>query len=280
MVRTRSFRALAAAGLLALAGGCAPARGGAADPPPVSDAPSDARTLIHALHHRYADGWYRTLFFRQTVLRRTPGAAESPPPEVWAEYAEIPRRLRIDFDDGASGNGVIFAGDSLYVFRADSLARRAAQRNPLMLLAFDMYVQPPERTLALLREEGFDLERFHRATWEGRPAWVVGAEPGDLRSPQFWLDAERLLFVRLIQPTGPNGERISDIRFHRYEPLGGGWIAPEVVFLLDGEEIMREEYYDIRADLPLDPRLFDPDHWHTVGPRSRAEAGSGVNSQR
>jgi hypothetical protein len=219
----------------------------------------DGETLIRALHARYAAHWYRSLSFKQTVIRS--GAAADRPPEIWVEYAEIPGRLRIDFDGGASGNGVLYLGDSLYVFRADTVARRLAQRNPLMLLGFDMYVQPPEHTLEVLRAEGFDLARFHQTEWQGRAAYVVGADPGDLTSPQFWVEAERLLFVRLIQPAGPDRTRTSDIRFNRYEPIAGGWIAPEVVFLLDGEEVMREKYFDMEADVDLDPRLWDPARW-------------------
>ncbi|HUG39398.1 MAG TPA: hypothetical protein VMM12_02880 [Longimicrobiales bacterium] len=46
-----------------------------------------------------------------------------------------------------------------------------------------------------------------------------------------------------------------------YQPLEGGWIAPLVVFRLDGREFMREEYYDIVADTTLPDGVFDPGRW-------------------
>jgi hypothetical protein len=69
--------------------------------------------------------------------------------------------------------------------------------------------------------------------------------------------------------------RPSDSRFDGYAPLAGGWIAPEVGFLVDGEAVMREDCFDAQADLPLDPRLFDPAHWRATrgaGPRGTAAA--------
>jgi hypothetical protein len=259
----RTHRTLALALLL---GACAPAVRPVAHP----ETPmiQNTESLISALHGRYADRWYRTLSFKQAVIRSEAGSTVGEP-AIWIEYAEVPGRLRIDFGNGESGDGVIFEGDSLYVFQADALVRRVAQRNPLVVLGFDMYVQPPERTLQMLREEGFDLAKFHRATWQGEEVYGVGAEPGDERSPQFWVEAERLLFVRLIQPQGADGSQVRDIRFNRYQPLGGGWIAPEVVFLVDGEEVMREDYFDMQSDVPLDPRLFDPEHWKVVRTSAR-----------
>ncbi|MEN8374894.1 MAG: hypothetical protein ABFS34_05540 [Gemmatimonadota bacterium] len=218
-----------------------------------------AEQLVRAMHDRYADSWYRTLFFKQTVIR-TPPEGEPPPDEVWTEYMTLPGQLRIDLTDGYNGSGAIFRGDSTYVFRNGALAVVRDQRNALLVLGFDVYAQEPEVTLEILGGIGFDLSVLRSDTWQGRPAWVVGAAEGDLTTPQFWIDAERLLFTRLIQPS-PNGAGISDIRFDDYEPLAGGWIAPTVVFLTDGRETLREEYFDVEANPDLDPALYDPEAW-------------------
>lgn len=245
------------------AGGQAPASAlGATSAPAVTDAES----LVRAMQHRYAGSWYRTLSFKQTVKRTNPDGTH-PPTEVWTEFAEFPGKLRIEFGEPAVGSGAIYAGDSVFVFRDGALTRSAAQRNPLLLLGFDVHVQPPEQTLRLLREEKFDLGRFHESTWQGRPVYVVGAEEGDLKSTQFWVDRERLLFVRLLQPSPQDPTKTSDIRFDAYRPIGGGWIAPEVVFLLDGREVMREDYFDMEVDVPLAPGLFDPVRWSAAGMR-------------
>ena len=75
------------------------------------------------------------------------------------------------------------------------------------------------------------------------------------------MDRERLLFARLVEPSPEDPSRTSDVHFNAYRPAGSGWIAPEVVFLLDGREVMREEYFDVEADVELAPGLFDPDRW-------------------
>lgn len=227
--------------------------------------PRTAAALIRAMHARYADTWYRTLGFRQTVKRIRPDGTPMPD-AVWTEWAEVPGMLRIDLAREYNGNGVIYRGDSLYVFRDGALVQASADRNALLILGFDVYGQAPERTLAVLGEEGFDLSRMRTDTWQGRAAYVVGADAGDERTRQFWVDEERLLFVRLVEPLEQDTTRTMDIRFDEYEPLAGGWIAPLVVFLLDGREIMREEYFEIVVNPTLPGGTFDPTAWGPVGP--------------
>lgn len=257
-------------GLIALLAACTAPRGdeapGSKEAPPAS--PPDAQItsaeqLVRAMHDRYAGRWYRTLSFKQTVTR-TAADGSHPPKEVWAEYAEIPGKLRIDLAERYNGNSVLYANDSLYVFRDGALARKSARRNPLLVLGFDVYGQSPERTLQVLREEKFDLSKFHTDTWQGRPVYVVGADSADLHSPQFWVDRERLLFVRLLEPQAQDSSKTSDIRFDDYRPLGQGWISPTVVFLVDGKEVMREEYFDMTADPALPAGVHDPARWGAV----------------
>ena len=107
--------------------------------------------------------------------------------------------------------------------------------------------------------EGFDLSKVREDTWEGRPAWVVGAAAGDLASHQFWIEKERLIFLRLVQKT-PAGA-ISDIRFTKYEPLWRGWIGTVVVFNTDGKETFREVYRDWRVNPDVTDSLFDTSAW-------------------
>jgi hypothetical protein len=219
--------------------------------------------LVAAMHDAYADRWYRSLAFKQNVIR-TPPEGAPPPIEVWTEYMEVPGLLRIDLADGYDGDGVIFRGDSVYSFRGGELAATREDRNPLLVLGFDVYAQAPERTMEVLGGLGFDLSVLREDTWQGRPSYVVGAAAGDTISAQFWIDAERLVFTRLIRPSA-DGASTSEIRFDDYEPLGDGWISPTVVFLNGGREVMREEYFDIEADPDLPSGLFDPEEWGPPG---------------
>lgn len=261
VLRSATFGALC---LAACASAPAPARPAAEPASPLGEAAAtgpirDAASLLRAMHDRWAARWYHTVSFRQRTSRVLPG--DSVRVETWYEWIALPGKLRIQMGEAAEGRGVIYAGDSTFAVRNNAVAGRGAGRNPLLLLGFDVYAQPPQRTLELLRQEGFDLATFHADTWQGRPVWVVGAAPGDLRHKQFWVEQERLLFVRLFEPSPADSTRVSDIRFAQYVPLGNAWIAPLVEVWTGGRRVFWEEYSDMRADPPLDPVLFDPDRW-------------------
>jgi hypothetical protein len=237
-----------------------------ATPPPDTTAaarraPSTGRELIESMHAAHSRTWYRTL----TFVQRT--SFPDRPPQTWYEAGAIPGKLRIDIAPIDSGNATMYVGDSAYTFRRGQRVNVRKDRNLLMTLGFDVYGQLPATTAAQLTEQGVDLSRIHQGTWQGRPVWVVGAASGDTTSNQFWVDAERLLFVRLLQrlPGQNNQPAALDVEFNRYQRLGGGWIAPEVVIRINGREIMREEYSDMRADVPLPADLYTTTEYRRPG---------------
>jgi hypothetical protein len=134
-----------------------------------------------------------------------------------------------------------------------------------MVLGFDVYAQPVEVTVRKLQALGFDLTRLHQSSWQGRPAYVVGAAPGDTITRQFWIDQERLYFVRMVEPGKQNPSARVETQFNKYIPLGEGWLETEVRFLVDGETRMLEEYSDPKAGVALDPTIFDPSRWVPPG---------------
>ena len=221
--------------------------------PAPGPAPKTGEEVIRAMYDKYNKTWYRQLSFVQRAI--FPGKPE----EEWWEALKIPGRLRIDvapIDSG--GRTIIYRGDSLYVFAQKKLANKAVQPNLLLVLGFDVYAQPVESTIAVLKRGQFDLTKVHEENWDGRPAYVVGAAPGDLESNQFWIDKERLVFLRLIDK-GPNGA--ADIRFTKYEKLGGGWIGTEVHFFRDGKEYFTEIYRDWKINPAVTEDLFDVSEW-------------------
>ncbi len=216
---------------------------------------SSTAALVEAMHRRYADTWYPTLVFTQQTYFLQPDSTVRE--ETWREWLHAPGRLRIERGDPAAGNGTLFARDSTFAIRGGQVAMRRAGRNDLLTLGFDVYRQPPATTLAQLRADGFALEPFRRDTWEGRPAYVFGTPA----TKEVWIDAERLVFVRLVEPAGQNAAQMQDVRFTDYRPIGQAWIAPTVEVWVEGRKVFWERYTDIRTSLPLDPSLFDPDAW-------------------
>ncbi len=213
-------------------------------------------SILRAMHDRYAATWYHTLTFTQRTTLRSP--ADTMVIETWREKAMLPGRLRIDLERATGPMAYIFANDSTFVVRGDSV-RRLAGGNYLLTIGFDVYVQPVERTLASLRAEHFTMAPVHEDTWNGRPVYVIGAAPGDLHSRQLWIDKERLLYVRSLAPAGQDSSKTSDTRFDNYVRLpSGGWLSEKVEFYTDGKLRQREEYSDVRTDVPLDASLFVP----------------------
>jgi hypothetical protein len=228
-----------------------------ANPP----APRSGEELIRQMHARYEGKWYHNLTFVQTTTY------PDRPPETWYEAGTIPGKLRIDIAPLDSMNAFMYIGDSAIVFKGGKRVAARRDRNLLMTLGFDVYGQAPEATIAQLKAESMDLSKIREDTWRGTKVWVVGAEKGDTTSNQFWIEQKRLLFVRLIQmhkslrdPAAPPS--ILDITFEDYQPLAGGWVAPTCVIKVNGKEAQREKYRDVRANLKLQPDLYDPVTFH------------------
>jgi hypothetical protein len=230
--------------------------------------PMTGRDLLRAMHDRYAGKWYHTLTFTQ--LNTATAADGKQEHSTWLEYAALPGRLRIEILPADSGRGALYVSDSQYVFRADTLARAGAFVHPLMVLGFDVYFDAVEKTAARLTDLRFDLSGPVREdTWDGRPVYVVGANAGDLRSRQFWVDQERLVFVRLLEPAQQDSMQTNDIRFNKYQPAGPAWVSAEVAFLTGGKEVWLEQYTQIKTDVPLAPDLFDARAWKRTRPSGR-----------
>jgi hypothetical protein len=88
--------------------------------------------------------------------------------------------------------------------------------------------------------------------------WVVGADSGDTKASQFWVDQENLLFVRMLR-TNPQG--VNETQFNKYVKLGDGWLSPEVLFFTNGKPGTKEEYSNWKIGTKLDDALFDPAHF-------------------
>ena len=224
----------------------------------------DGQDLLRAMHERYQNSWYRTVIFKQKSTTYKPDGTSSA--ETWYEAASIPGKLRIDIRSPAAGNGYLFIDGDLTVIKDNKVRDTRHSVNMLLVLGFDVYRQDPEITAKIVKEEGYDLSKIHDDTWDGKPAYVVGAAKGDLKSKQFWVRKNSLLFVRDIEPARKDAEKIEDIRFIHYQPLAGAWIAAGVEVYSEERKVFSEDYTEIRAGVKLDPETFDPQkfaatHW-------------------
>jgi hypothetical protein len=245
-----SFAALALAALAALQAGA-------------QRRPANGQEVLQRMHDAYAGKWYKTLTFKQRTTQWRPDGSQNV--SEWLEslrYAPgVGAQLRIDIGDRAAGNGVLYTADSTWVVRADTVAARRPQGNEFLPLIEGVYVQPVDRTMRELAGTGVDFTKVGTAEWEGRPVWIVGASsPADSTAPQFWVDRDRNVVVRMILVPAPSTP-VMDIHLAKYVQLGGGWLATKVEMYVAGKPRQFEEYSDWQAGMPLSDALFDPAQW-------------------
>jgi len=221
----------------------------------------DGEDVLRAMHDRYP-AWYRTITFTQKSTTYKPDGTSTA--ETWYEASSIPGKLRIDIGSAADGNGYVVVDGKVSIIKDNRIVATRDSVNMLLVLGFDVYRQDPETIIQVVKGEGYDLSKLREDTWEGKPAYVVGAERGDLRSRQFWVEKDSLLFVREIEPARGDAGKLNDIRFTRYEPLERGWVATGVEVYSDGKKVFSEDYTDIRANVKLAPEVFDPQQFSTT----------------
>src|SRR6476659_2928498 len=231
-------------------------------PPTFAAKITTTEELIQALQKKYARSWYKTATFVQRTTNID--KAGNKKVEIWYEALSVPGSLRIDFTPVKDGNGILFTNNQIYVFKDGKVENTRPYVHPLMILGFDMYRLPQADVLEKLKGLKFDLTIFREDTWQGRPVYVVGAKAGDLHSTQFWIDQKNLYFVRMLRPGGRDGAQTQETQFNKYVKLGGGWMSPEVIFKVDDKIVTTEEYSDLRANVKLPEKLFDPASFGTV----------------
>jgi hypothetical protein len=215
--------------------------------------------VITAIRNRYAATWFHTLTLAQEATITVSGLAAS---ETWYVAWMAPGRVHVDIGGASKGDGAINTPDSVYDF-ADGLQTRGDTGvNALLLLAFDVYTEPMDTTVTVLTRHGFRFDKMHDASLDGHAVYVIGsATPLDLSSPQIWVDKERFLVLRLIQPTA---QGLTDTYFSQYVQTGGGWCATDITQLLDGQPHLHETASQLKSNVPLDSALFDPFQWRTA----------------
>jgi len=259
MSRSRLLPVLALLPIVGCASGTAVRAG---DVAPEPDPPSSARGVVELMRDAYDGRWYETLEFRQ---RNTAYSADGTERDAgtWLERQRVPGLLRIDFvAPQANGSGILFRADTQYVFDAGRLAQELPLLHPLLLLAADAYALPVDSTVRLIARLGIDTAVVRRGAWQGRPVHVVGAAADDSTSSQFWIDAERLLLVRLRHAqTAPNGRVVATDYHLTYQDVAGMPVPHEIVFHRGGRPYFRETYVDVRPNVAVADDLFLPAHW-------------------
>jgi hypothetical protein len=226
-------------------------------------APKPPRTgaeVLERMHAVNAPIWYKTLtMVQKNTAKRSSGGDVVQTWNAMLRYSpERGPQLRIDTDSKNGGSGSIITVDSTYMVQQGRLVLQVAQGSKLLALMTSVYLQPVDRTLRQLAGIHVDMGQVLSAKFDGRATWIVGARSAtDVDSPQFWIDVERQVVVRMITRPSPQIPPV-DIRLSGYVPVGKGWVPMRVETFIKNALQQVDEYSDPKVDVPLDPRLFDP----------------------
>ena len=214
-----------------------------------------AITLLHKMYDRYHNKWHRSRTFNQTTEQyRHDSLVKS---TIWYEHILYPDKLRIDFDSSTSGNGFILNGDSIYAFNHHAITRRIKGDNDgLVFILGGLYFMSFDDAVAKFKDIHYDLAKFHNDSWKGRPVFVIGANSSDEKVNQLWIDADKLVAVRLFRY---DNNMKSEDDFEEPIPVpGGGWSETKCSFYRNDHLIQVELYHDVTGNEPMDKAIFDP----------------------
>ncbi|MFD2512411.1 outer membrane lipoprotein-sorting protein [Pontibacter locisalis] len=221
---------------------------------------TNGNELIKEMYNRWEKKWYPNFAFEQRAIFYEEDKVTKE--EIWQEIYSQPGNLHIRFNGFESGNGVVFKSDSLYTFKNNQLQAKTFQIHPLVLLAFDVYFLKPEDSVNKLEKIGFDLTKMTEAEWQGRDAYVIGTtDANDDKTPQFWVDKERLYVVRVL--TNVKGST-RDVEMNNYQLVEKNWVAMEIIFKTNGKLTLREEYFNLSFPKKKNDTWYNPEQFKTA----------------
>ncbi len=222
----------------------------------VSAQPVNGREVVQDMYKAYKGEWYTDLTFTQQSIFYKDGNVDHD--ELWYEAIKMPKGLIIKIASKDSGNGLLFVNDTQYVFRSNALRQKIRRPHDLLVLGFEVYFNDPSVTVTKLEELGFDMSKCSVEDGPEGKQYVVG----DSARAQFWITADTYLFTKMRKKDARGG--VTEAQFNKYRKLGGGWIAPEVVFMRNGQTMMKEVYTDCSVDKTLPDSLFDPSKFESA----------------
>lgn len=209
---------------------------------------------IAATRNAYAGGrWYKNFTFSQETKFYKDGKEDKI--EIWHEAYSAPGKLSIKFKTKDAKVGVLFEGNKIHVFNENQEPVHKPFIHDLLLAAFDIYFLKPYETHHLLDSLGYNLKIVREDVFEGRKVFVVGAQKGDEKSNQLWIDAERFYLHRIIY-NRPN--EVRDIILSDYVNMENNWVAKKIIFKENGQLNLIETYFDIKFPKEINKDFFDP----------------------
>jgi hypothetical protein len=220
---------------------------------------SEVRRAVEGLVARLAGPRIEDLVIEQTLTLYHPDGRHPRSTGERILYLKPPRRQRIEQTIDRQREVRLTVGNRTWVRQPDGEVRevpadargRSDLFSPLRSTADDL--------LAEWRSFGVRQEVSHVVQLGGRPVLVVGAAPGDRKSPAVWLD-ETYGVVRVVtRERLPQGPTLVDVALSEHRPVLDGFYFPyrQEVFA-EGRLLLRFVVRAVRVNPGLPEALFDP----------------------
>ena len=213
--------------------------------------------LISAMHKKYNGNFNANITFIQINTYFLEGGKTHG--DISYEAFHYPGKFRVDHGVKHSQEGFIVRNDSVYNFKGGVMVNKTPDTYDLLMLTGDIYFLMPKESISKIRAMGYNMSKFHENVWNGKPVYVVGADKGDEKSPQFWIDMEELYLVRNINVNKENG-KVEDQHFKEHAKVSKAWVEERVEIFVDGVMVKKEHYAEVKADNALDMKIFEPAH--------------------
>lgn len=214
---------------------------------------SSGYELIKLMHNKFKYKPCKSYSFSQNnILYKNDSVLGK---SVWHEYVEFPDKFRIDFNEKAGGDFVIFRNDSSLNYKNFKLIKANQDTNTLLLLLGGMYYRDLGDIYKRLEKASYDLKIISFQKWNKKNYYVIGANLNDSTSNQIWINKSSLQITRIIEKSYNNS---IEFYFEKFKKLCNAYTETKVVFKRNGKIEQVEDYYDIKNIDKLPDEIFYP----------------------
>jgi hypothetical protein len=198
-----------------------------------------------------------------------PIPASEPPPE---HPLELDESLRYIFSEAFRSDVRAPGSQRIYIFNAgrtltiiDGYIVDNAE-NRFELYKDILLYRSREALCDRLTQLGIDVSISSLGRYEGKIAFVVGADYPDESVPQLWVDKETLLPMRwIIQPAGDDsGAGALEVHYLQWWKIGTTRYPSRIEFYQDGNLVRECRSINFEENAQFSRELFDIDQLQTV----------------
>ncbi len=116
---------------------------------------------------------------------------------------------------------------------------------------------------------GVDVTVSSLGRFQGKPAYVLGAQYPDETTPQVWLDKDTFRPFRWImtRKTGESRENSIEVRYFEWQKVHHAWYPMRIEFFVAGILVREIHVQNIKVNPSFSKELFDIKHLKSLYPR-------------